>query len=240
MLRGFPRGCADRPGEVESKKIRTTMPRFLSFLKTTILGGALVVLPAWLALLLLFKAVMQLQVFVKPVSSHLPESVGHPRVIAVLVILALCFAVGALIRTALGRNVKATVETTVLEKLPGYTMLRNVGRQMTDLEQNHGFKPALVEIEDALAPCFVVEEHEGGGLLTVFIPFAPTPAAGSILIVAAARVHPVNVSVAKMFQCVTKWGAGTGELLAARRTAPAPGGSGGAGNHGMESREGSK
>lgn len=190
------------------------MPRFLSFLKTTLLGGAIVILPAWLAVMLLIKAVMQLQVFVKPVSNHLPETVGHPRVISVLLIILVCFAVGALIRTAVGRNVKSVVESTVLEKLPGYTMLRGVARQMGDLEQNHGFKPALVEIEEALAPCFIVEEH-ADGQRTVFIPSAPTPAAGSILIVVASRVHPVNVSVATMFKCVTKWGTGSGELLAA-------------------------
>jgi len=41
-------------------------------------GGVIFVLPAWLAVLLVAKALTQLQVLVKPVSTHLPESVGHP------------------------------------------------------------------------------------------------------------------------------------------------------------------
>jgi uncharacterized membrane protein len=192
------------------------MKRVVDFLKTTVLGGALVVLPAWLTVLLLLKALMQLQVIVKPVGAVLPEGVVHPRVMAVLALLAICFAVGALVRTAIGRQVGRAVERTVLERLPGYTTLRSVAEQLGDMENARGFKPALVEIEEALAPAFIVEEH-ADGRFTVFLPSAPTPAAGTILIIDGARVHPVDVPLPTAFKVVTKWGTGAGELLAAMR-----------------------
>lgn len=192
----------------------------LRFLRTSLLGGALVVLPAWLAVLLFVKAVMKVELLVKPVIKLLPDGVLHPKVVAVALLVVVCFLVGALVRTAFGRRAKGVVEDRVLEKIPGYTTLRGVAKQLGDLEENHGFKPALVEIEDALAPCFIVEEH-AGDLLTVFIPSAPTPAAGTIMIIAAARVHPVGVPVSTMFRCVTKWGTGAGELLAAMERRPA-------------------
>jgi uncharacterized membrane protein len=187
----------------------------LRFLKTTLLGGALVVLPAWLAVLLFVKAVMKVELLVQPLVKLMPDGLVHPRVVAVALMVVACFFVGALVRTAFGQRAKGLVEDRVLEKVPGYTTLRGIAKQLGDLEENHGFKPALVEIEEALAPCFIVETHEGD-LFTVFIPSAPTPAAGTILIVDGARVHPVAVPVATMFRCVTKWGTGTGELLAAR------------------------
>ncbi len=190
------------------------MKQVLSFLKTSFLGGALVVLPAWLALLLLLKALVKLEVLVKPVSNHLPPGIDHPMLVAALLMLLICFLVGVIVRTAVGREVKNAIESTVLEKVPGYTMLRGLAQQLGDLEGNRGFKPAMVEIEDGLAPCFIVEEH-GDGKLTVFIPSAPTPAAGTILIVTSTRVHPLNVSVATVFKCITKWGTGSGALLAA-------------------------
>ena len=192
------------------------MRKIVTFFKTTILGGAFAVLPAWLAVLLLLKILMHLEVFVKPVSTHLPEGVGHPRVVAIMALIALCFAVGALIRTTVGQTLKRVVEVNALERLPGYTTLRSVAQQIGELEENRGFKPALVEIEGALAPGFIVEEH-AGARCTVFLPSAPTPAAGTILIIDAARVHPVNVPVTTLFKCVTKWGASSGELLAAIR-----------------------
>ncbi len=195
------------------------MQRAITFLKTTFLGGALVVLPAWLAVLLLIKALVHLEVIVKPVSKHLPEGVGHPLIIAILLLLAACLLVGSALRTTVGRQVKQALENTMLERVPGYTTLRSVAEQMGDLQENHGFKPALIEIEDALAPGFIVEEH-AGGKSTVFIPSAPTPMAGNIYIIDSARVHPADVPVTTMFKCISKWGAGAGDLLAALPTEP--------------------
>jgi uncharacterized membrane protein len=194
------------------------MKKILSFIKTTLLGGVFVVLPAWLTVLLLVKVMMKLEVFVKPVSSHLPREAAHPRIIAILLLLALCFAVGAILRTAIGRQIERALEDKVLSRLPGYRTLRSVAQQMADMEDDRGFKPALIEIEEALAPGFIIEEH-ADGRLTVFFPSVPTPAAGTLYIIDAARVHPVHVSVAKMFKCIGQWGTGSGELLAAMQTA---------------------
>jgi uncharacterized membrane protein len=79
------------------------MKRALAFLKATLLGGVIVVLPTWLAVLLVLKALGHLEIFVKPVSLHLPRTLEHPRVIAILVLIGLCFLVGVAIRTAIGQ-----------------------------------------------------------------------------------------------------------------------------------------
>ena len=189
------------------------MKRFAEFLKTTVLGGALIVLPIWLTVLLLLKAVMQLQIFVKPVTSALPPDVAHPRILALLVLLAVCFAVGAAVRTAIGGQARRAVERNVFERMPGYTTLRSMAQQLGHIEGEHGFQPALVEIEEALAPAFIIEQHPDGQY-TVFVPSAPTPMAGTIFIIAGARVHPVDVPFTTAFQIVTKWGAGSAQLLA--------------------------
>jgi len=67
------------------------------------------------------------------------------------------------------------------------------------------FSVALVEIEEALVPAFLVEEHEDGSF-TVFVPSSPTPTVGALYILPKERVHPVNVSFATAIKCVTRWG----------------------------------
>ena len=190
------------------------MKQLLSFLKTSFLGGLLLVLPAWLAVLLLLKLVMQLHIFVKPVTTELPPSLAHPRIIATLLLILFCFLVGALIQTAIGAQLKNLLEKTVLDKLPGYSTLRSFAGQLTDFEKTDEFKPALVEIEEALVPGFLIEQHPGERC-TVFIPSAPTPMAGDIYIIARRRVHLVNVSMVTMMKCISKWGAGSGKLIEA-------------------------
>jgi len=83
-----------------------------------------------------------------------------------------------------------------------------------DRERDSSWKPALVEIEDALVPGFVIEELVDGSC-TVFVPSVPTPMAGAIYVLDRARVHLVNVSFAQTVKTISRWGSGMSELVAA-------------------------
>jgi uncharacterized membrane protein len=122
------------------------MKRFVAFLKSALLGGLLVVLPAWLAVLLVLKALSHLEIFVKPISKHLPQAIGHPRGIAIVLLVAMFFTVGLLIQTAIGSRMKSLVERRILNKIPGYTTLHGFAARLTDSDESASFKPALVEI----------------------------------------------------------------------------------------------
>jgi uncharacterized membrane protein len=122
--------------------------------------------------------------------------------------------VGLVIQTTFGARLQSIVEKRVLAKLPGYTMLHGLAGQLTEFEKTEGFKPALVEIEEALVPAFLIEEHTGERC-TVFVPSVPTPMTGSIYIIARSRVHPLNVPVMAVMKCISKWGAGSDKLVAA-------------------------
>jgi hypothetical protein len=128
----------------------------------------------WLAVLLVLKVLAHLEVFVKPVSSHLPHSLAHPRVIAILVLVGLCFLVGAAIQTAIGAKAERTAERLVLERIPGYTVLRSLASRLSDHAETASFQPALVEMEEALVPAFIVEQHSGNRC-TFSFPQCPHP-----------------------------------------------------------------
>ena len=190
------------------------MQRAINFLKTTLLGGVIVVLPAWLAVLLVLKVLAHLEIFVKPVSSHLPQSIAHPRVIGILVLVALCFLVGAAIQTAIGQKAQRAAERAVLEKIPGYTVLRSLASRLSDHAETASFRPALVEMEEAPVPAFIVERHTGDRC-TVFIPSVPTPMAGSVYIIDNSRVHALDLPAVSVMQCISKWGGGSDKLVVA-------------------------
>ncbi|MGB7158804.1 MAG: DUF502 domain-containing protein [Tepidisphaeraceae bacterium] len=192
------------------------MKQVIDFLKTTLIGGLLIVLPTWISVLLLVKALSMMAVFTRPVVATLPEQAHHPRIAALLLLLLGCFLLGLLLRTALGRYVRRIVERHLLERLPGYGMIRGLTTDLAAPTHAHQLPVALVELEDGLVPALVVEHH-ADGRVTVFVPSSPTPFAGTIYILPSQRVHEVDVPLAKMMKCVTKWGAGSGELLAAAR-----------------------
>ena len=81
----------------------------------------------------------------------------------------------------------------------------------------------LIEIEDALVPGFIIEEFEDGRY-TVFVPSIPTPFAGAVYVLDRQRVHPVDVPFTDAIRVVSRWGSGAKNLVAAmeRRESVAP------------------
>ncbi len=189
-------------------------------IKAALITGVLIVLPAWLAILLLVQLLMKLTIVVKPITGHLPNWIAHPILVAVALLLLICFFVGLLFHTSAGRFAGRTIELGVLRYIPGYATLRSIAARIGEFEAEHDFQPAFIEVEDGcLTPAFLIETH-ANGMSTLFVPSVPTPMAGSILIMPSGRVHPANVSVSSMMKCVSKWGAGSGKLLASLPSTP--------------------
>jgi uncharacterized membrane protein len=184
------------------------------FVKVTLIGGLLVVLPLWVSLLLLFKAIKGAMTMLLPIAKLLPQTVVHEKVTALVLLLLICFAVGLLIRTELGKGIGDWLEQHLLGRLPGVSLIRGMIRQFAGEKDEQSFQPALVEIEEALVPAFIIEKH-ADGQFTVFVSSSPTPMAGAIYILQPERVHPVDVPLRKAMVCVTKWGAGAAEMRAA-------------------------
>lgn len=194
------------------------MRALLEFVKTTLLGGLLVLLPAYVAILLLLKAAQGVVTLLAPITSGLSGS--HRTLMAFAIVLGVSFLTGLAIRTRVGRRVSDLVEHRVLDRIPGYGLMRAVSRRLGGEDDGAAlFTVALVELEEALVPGFVVEEH-ADGRVTVFVPSVPTPAAGALYILTPERVHRVDVPLPTALGCITRWGTGSGALLAAMRDRP--------------------
>ena len=155
------------------------MRTLAEFTKTTLIGGVLIILPIYVAVLLLAKAVKGLLALLTPVAEQLPAGVEFRQAAAILLLIAVCFVVGLVVRTGPGLRAKNAFEQAVLEKLPGYSFLRGFAKRLTGRSEEHTLEPALVEIEDALVPALIVEKLEDGSY-TVLVPSAPTPMAGGV------------------------------------------------------------
>jgi uncharacterized membrane protein len=135
-----------------------------------------------------------------------------------VLVLALCFLVGVAVRTPLGRAVRERMEMVFFERLPGYGLLRSLTQRLAGDSEEHTWKPALAEIEDALVPAFIIEELDDGRF-TVFVPSVPTPLAGAVYILRPERVHILEIPFTQAISSISRWGSGTKELVAAMRSA---------------------
>ena len=104
------------------------MKTLAEFTKTTLIGGVLIILPIYVAVLLLAKAVKGLLALLAPVTAQLPAGVEFRQIAAILLLVAVCFVVGLVVRTGPGLRAKNAFEQAVLEKLPGYTFVRGFAK----------------------------------------------------------------------------------------------------------------
>ena len=193
------------------------MKALAEFLKTTVIGGLLVVVPVYFTMLLLAKALGGVLALLGPIVALLPDRVHRfGTVLAVALVVLVCFVLGLAARTRIGRRVIEIFERRVLERLPGFAMLRSVVRRVSGTSDDAQFQPVLVEIEEALTPGFIVEELDADRFV-VLVPSVPTPAAGSLYILPRERVHWVDVPVTEAVAVITRWGTGTSKLLKAMR-----------------------
>ncbi len=182
--------------------------------------GLLIIVPVYLSLLLLFKALETLQQLLTPVILLLPEWMQHKPTIALLVLVILSLLIGSAVRTGVGRRARDTLEASLLERIPGYSLFRSLTRRLAGDNIDSHWQPALVETDDqALMPVFIIEELPDGRY-TVFVPSVPTPLAGAVLVYERERVHPVDIAFTHALRVVSRWGVGAKDMVAAMEHSP--------------------
>jgi uncharacterized membrane protein len=186
------------------------------FVISAVVGGLLVVVPIYLAVVLLIKAMQTVAGVVRPVATLLPDWLPVENLLSLLVVLIGCFLVGVVVRTPAGRAARERIEAAFFGRIPGYAVFRSLTQRLAGTTRETAWKPALVEIEDALVPAFIIEEHPDGRY-TVFVPSVPTPFAGAVYILSRARVHAVDVPFTHAVRVISQWGAGSMELVAGMR-----------------------
>jgi len=199
------------------------MKQALVAVSKALIRGLLIVIPVYLAILLLLKGMKSVATLVRPMTALLPDWVPAEELLSLILVLAICAAIGASVGTRIGRGARNWLERTVFERIPGYGVIRSLTHQMAGKSRESTWRAALVEIEDALVPGFIIEEFEDGRY-TVFVPSIPTPFAGAVYVLARERVHPVDVPFTEAIRVISRWGSGAQNLVAAkeRREAVAP------------------
>jgi len=186
------------------------------FVTSTLVGGLLIVVPVYLAVLLLLKGMKSAATLVRPFAALLPDWIPAENLFSLLLVLIICFIVGVAVRTRSGRAVRERMEVALFGRLPGYGLIKSLTQRLTGDSEESAWTPALIELEDALVPAFIIETLDDGRL-TVFVPSVPTPLAGAVYVLSADRVHLLDVPFTQAIRSISRWGSGSSDLVAAMR-----------------------
>jgi uncharacterized membrane protein len=157
------------------------MKSVTAFVKTTLIGGLLFLVPLVATIVILSKAMRYAAQILRPVEHVLPRrtivGLTVADILAVVCLLVIGFFAGLFAQTTLGKRVRQRIEELILGKIPGYTLLKGIVGDPENISGNSHLKVALASIDDAWLLSFIVEELPDGMLADLYpAPRHPRPA----------------------------------------------------------------
>jgi uncharacterized membrane protein len=194
------------------------------FIKTTIVGGVIFLLPVVLVLLVLSHAMRFAGKVVQPIShslhfDHTVAGVGVATLLASLLLVIASFAAGVVARTKVGHHVSGWFESSLLGNLPQYQLAKSMGEGLAQIEGTDNLKPALISIDGGWQIGYLLEPIENGWM-AVFVPQAPTPMSGNVMYLPADRIRPMAISMMQARAIVKHIGFGSGAALRGTNLTP--------------------
>jgi len=199
------------------------MKRLLNFLRITIVGGVLFLAPIILIIIILGKAHKLALKLVRPLAEHLPFEPPFgfeaPWFLAAFLLLVFCLLAGLLAKTVWARKMIHWLEASLLSALPGYSFMKTVGEEYAGESPSDKMQSILVRLDDSYLIGFKVEELSSGHT-AVFIPGAPRPWNGDIMIVENDRIIFLSTSSKVAVNCLSQMGQGIGNLVKGKLERP--------------------
>lgn len=193
------------------------MKRLNNFITTSVLGGLLVILPATIVFMIFLWIFDTLTGILSPFTNLLAETtqIGAQlaQLIALVLLVLLCFSLGVLIRTNLGAFVFRYVENNIFFNFPLYKLVKEAISQFFGGNAQFSRVALVKPFDDStMTTAFITASHKDGSY-TVFVPTAPNPTSGLIFHLPSHRVFPTDVTVDRAMRTVLSCGAGSQILI---------------------------
>jgi uncharacterized membrane protein len=200
------------------------MKRSPNFVTTTLLGGAIFLLPLVVVIYVVGQGLALMAKAAEPLISALPtKSVGGvtlATLAAMVLLLLVCFGAGLLARAAFGRALSARFEDKLQTLYPRYTVIKAMSQGLHDAVGRRVMTPVLATFDDHLALAYEMERLPDGRVV-VYLPGAPDAWSGSVVLVTAERLAPLDIDASELTRSLRGLGRGTAALMSAAAAARA-------------------
>jgi len=191
--------------------------RIFAFLRTTLVGGLVFLLPVVLLAWLGQKAMQVAVALSKPALRLLPPALAGDVVIgavaAALALVFLAFFAGLVARTGPGQRLMAWVENSLIGSLPQFNFVRGIADSIDSSEHQH-VEVVLVPADAGWALGFVFEPGTGD-TVAVFLPGAPQWTSGSVVFAERSAIRPAGIGFTQAIAILRKLGVGSSDVAAA-------------------------
>jgi uncharacterized membrane protein len=189
--------------------------KLANFIRITIAGGILFLIPVGVIVFIMAKTVKFLYDLSRPITARLPfrnvAGVGVNTLMSIVLLLLICFLAGIFMKTKLAKRIIQWLEDRVLVYVPGYSYLRARSTDWFSEEKTNTWKPASIFVDDNEVICFVIDETED--YCSIFLPSAPVPSSGSICVREKEKVTFLPLNVAEAVTMIRQFGKGASSSI---------------------------
>lgn len=192
------------------------MNKHTGFIKTTLIGGLIFLIPFVIIVSVLGKAIKTIIAVARPLEKIVPlESIGGIAVIhilAVLLLVLLCFLAGLAARSTLGRHAFSWLDSKLIMLIPGYSFIKGFTGTMESDESKKVMKPVLAKLDDQTLLGFEVERLSDGQVV-VFLPGSPDITSGTVAYMTEDRIERLDIDFAETYKILRALGRGSERLI---------------------------
>ncbi|MDJ0916466.1 MAG: DUF502 domain-containing protein [Woeseiaceae bacterium] len=186
------------------------MKKVLEFIRTTAIGGLLVIIPVTIVAFVLVQLYVRIVGFVGSFVDALPIDLRSDAILiallTILTLVAVCFLTGLLVQTQLGDAIRSWAKRNIADRIPMYNALTSLTRRVAGIDEGQ-FAPVEVDLfgSETRTLGFLIEALPDDRC-AVFVPSAPLVTAGQLYVVPSSRVQTIEASMSDAMTVVTQWG----------------------------------
>jgi uncharacterized membrane protein len=189
----------------------------IKFIKTTIIGGVVVIIPIAIIFVVLADAYQQLITATAPLTEKMPFGPFTNAILATLIITLIIaiifFIAGMLLNTFWGKNIHKWVDKNFFQRIPMFSTLQELTERVAGIE-NSNFPVVEIDLYGTGNKMLgLVVETLPDGRLMVFTPSSPVITVGQLFIVNKDAIKILDASIADTIECISRMGLGAERIF---------------------------
>lgn len=195
---------------------RQAMRQALEYTRTTVIGGALFLLPIFVVALVLSKFVGLLGGLTGPLVTAMGVTsiggIAASHLVTIFAVILLAFLAGLFARTAAGQSALTWVQDGVSATLPQFSLIQGVARNLgSEGDYDAAEMPVVLVPTDAGWALGLLLEAEGEWH-AVYLPGAPQMSSGSVAYAHTDQIHRTDLTLKQLWVMLRGRGKGSSEV----------------------------
>jgi uncharacterized membrane protein len=191
-----------------------------NFLKTAIIGGVAFVIPFIIVVVLLLKAMKIMMVIAAPLDSLIPiDTIGGvalANILALILVIIICFLAGLAAKSLYAKRIHESIDSKLRLFIPGYAFLKEMTGGLEEDSEDKHMIPVIAKLDDSAQIGFEVDRLESG-LVVVYLPGAPNPWSGSVVLMTEDRIEKLNLKFTAVTKVMKRIGIGSAEAMSSSK-----------------------